>query len=109
MKFSVCKKRLISLKGLFLGFSAICDFFYQIHFLNQYFFQVSPIVVSSRVVSRSGGGGGGPTCFNIGYSEPTRAESREGSSTPWGSSVGVYPWLPTRVMLNSDWLRYGAE
>ena len=62
------------------------------------------IADSSRVVSRSGGGGGGPTCFNIGYSEPTRAESREGSSTPWGSSVGVYPWLPTRVMLKSDWL-----
>ena len=32
LKFSVCKKRLISLKGLFLGFSAICDFFYQIRF-----------------------------------------------------------------------------
>ena len=44
---------------------------------------------SSKRVSRSGGGGGGggPTCFNIGYSEPTRAESREGSSTP-----GVVVW-----------------
>ena len=40
LKFSVCKKRLISLKGLFLGFSAICDFFYQILFLKKIFLQV---------------------------------------------------------------------
>ena len=30
LKFSVCKKRLMSLNDLFLGFSALCDFFYQI-------------------------------------------------------------------------------
>ena len=36
---------------------------------------------SSRVVSRPGGGGWKTLCIKIGYSEPTRAESREGSST----------------------------
>ena len=35
--------------------------------------------ISSRRVSRSSGGGG--WCIKINYSEPTRAESREGSST----------------------------
>ena len=37
---------------------------------------------SSRCVSRSGGGGGlRSLCIKINYSEPTRAESREGTST----------------------------
>ena len=43
------------------------------------------LVMSSRCVSRSGGGGGGggwrSHCIEKGYSEPTRAESREGTST----------------------------
>ena len=37
LKFSVCKKRLMSVKGLFFGFLAICDFFYQILFLKKKF------------------------------------------------------------------------
>ena len=37
---------------------------------------------SSRRVSRSGWGGGlRSLCIKIGYSEPTRSESREGTST----------------------------
>ena len=37
LKFLVCKKkRLINPKGLFLGFLAICDFFYQILFLESF-------------------------------------------------------------------------
>ena len=69
-----------------------------------------------------GGGGGRPTCFKIGYSEPTRAESREGSSIPH-DSVGFdffrivldSDWLttrvvlPTRVVLDSDWLIKGMR
>ena len=42
-----------------------------------------PTRISSRRVSCSGGGGGGwkTLCFKIGYSDPRRAESREGSSS----------------------------
>ena len=48
-------------------------------------------------------GGGGvedPPCIKIGNSEPTRAESREGSSTLAGS---VWVFFGT-VILDSDWL-----
>ena len=38
LKLSVRKKRLMSLKGLFLDFSELCDFFYQIHFLKNFNF-----------------------------------------------------------------------
>ena len=40
------------------------------------------LYISSICVSRSGGGGGGlrSLCTKIGYSEPTREESREGTS-----------------------------
>ena len=79
---------------------------------------------SSRRLSRTGGGCGGPTCFNIGYSDSARAESRERSSalttrlgliffrivldSDWLTTRVV---LPTRIVLDSDWLtqRYGAE
>ena len=43
-KFSICKKRLIGLEGIVLGFSAICDFFYQILFFEKKIYQVFPIV-----------------------------------------------------------------
>ena len=46
------------------------------------------------------GGGWKTPCFKIGYSEPTRAESREGSSTPH-DSVGFDFF---RIVLDSDWL-----
>ena len=51
LKFSVCRKRWMSLNGLFLSFSALCDlkntFFRkkQIFFLKKKFFQIFPIVV----------------------------------------------------------------
>ena len=43
-------------------------------------------VSSSRRVSWSIGGGWRSLCIKIGYSEPTRAESREGTSTRAESS-----------------------
>ena len=44
LKFSVCKKRLMGLNGLFLGFSALCNF-NRILLKNIYiFFQMLPIV-----------------------------------------------------------------
>ena len=50
LKFSVCKKRLMGLNDLFLGFSALCDFnrilFKKIYI---YFFQMLPIVVFGLV------------------------------------------------------------
>ena len=42
--------------------------------------------ISSRVVSRADGGGLKTLCIKIGYSEPSQAESREGSSTVTESS-----------------------
>ena len=44
------------------------------------------LYVSSKTVSWDGRGGGGPSCIKIGYSEPTRAESREGTSNGAESS-----------------------
>ena len=43
LKFSVCRKRWMSLNDLFLGFSALCDFFYQILFWkkNNFFPDIS--------------------------------------------------------------------
>ena len=48
LKFSVCKKRLMGLNDLFLGFSAMCNF-NRILFKNIYFFQMLPIVVFGLV------------------------------------------------------------
>ena len=48
LKFSVCKKRLMGLNDLFLGFSALCDF-NRILFKNIYIFQMLPIVVFGLV------------------------------------------------------------
>ena len=52
LKFSVCRKRWMSLNGLFLSFSALCDlkntFFRKkskIFFWKKFFFQIFPIVV----------------------------------------------------------------
>ena len=52
LKFSVCRKRWMSLNGLFLSFSALCDLkntFFQkkikIFFWKKIFFQIFPIVV----------------------------------------------------------------
>ena len=52
LKFSVCRKRWMSLNGLFLSFSALCDlkntFFRKkskIFFWKNFFFQIFPIVV----------------------------------------------------------------
>ena len=53
LKFSVCRKRWMSLNGLFLSFSALCDlkntFFskknQKIFFWKKNFFQIFPIVV----------------------------------------------------------------
>ena len=71
---------------------------------------------SSKRVSRSGGGVEDPPCFKIGLAVLLELRA-EKCLPPQGSlrvdfddlSVGVYPWLPTRVMVNSDWLRYGVE
>ena len=53
LKFSVCRKRWMSLNGLFLSFSALCDlkntFFrkkIKNFFLKNFFFQIFPIVVA---------------------------------------------------------------
>ena len=51
------------------------------------------LLTSSRRMSRAGGGGGGgwrSLCIKISYSEPTRAESREGTSTLAESSRVTY-------------------
>ena len=53
LKFSVCRKRWMSLNGLFLSFSALCDlkntFFrkknFKNNFFEKFFFQIFPIVV----------------------------------------------------------------
>ena len=58
---------------------------------------------SSKRVSRSGGGGGlveESPCIEIGYREPTRAESREWSSTLAESSRVIFGV----VIFDSDWL-----
>ena len=47
LKFSVCKKRLMCLNDLFLGFSALCDL--TEYFLKYIFFQMLPIVVFGLV------------------------------------------------------------
>ena len=63
--------------------------------------------VSSKSVSCSEQGGWRPSCIKIGYSEPTRAENREGSPRRPELSGDV---MTTRVfdsgdvMLDSDWL-----
>ena len=58
-------------------------------------------------------GGWRSLCFKIGYSEPTRAESREGTSTVADSSrVTLYTiligwwfgWRNTRIWLAAEWL-----
>ena len=48
LKFSVCKKRLMGLNDLFLGFSALCDF-NRILFKKHIFFQMLPLVVFGLV------------------------------------------------------------
>ena len=46
LKFSVCRKRLMSLNYLFLGFSTLCDCFTKYFFEKKIiFFQIFPIVV----------------------------------------------------------------
>ena len=45
LKFSVCRKRWMRLNDLFLGFSALCDFFTKYFFWKKNFFQIFPIVV----------------------------------------------------------------
>ena len=50
LEFSVCKQRLLSLKGLFLGFSTICDFFTKYFYENK-IFQMFPFVVSRIFLS----------------------------------------------------------
>ena len=54
---------------------------------------------SSKSVSWGGRGGGRHSCINIGYSEPTRAESREGSPRRRELSGDV---MTTRVLLAAD-------
>ena len=65
------------------------------------------IPVSSRRVSRSRGGGERSLCIQMSYSEQTRAESREGTSTRVESWRSTRFWLADDsgdVILDSDWL-----
>ena len=49
LKFSLCKKRLMGLNDLFLGFSALCDFNRILLKIYIFFFQMLPIVVFGLV------------------------------------------------------------
>ena len=61
-------------------------FYHNIFDTSQSQHRILRVSRSSRVVSRAEGGGGRSLCIKIGYSEPTRAESREGTSTRAESS-----------------------